>query len=76
MLTPRKKNITMKTRKINYKSILINVALLVIPFVLIAILYPVLPVITLPHLDVTGPTIRTTDKHVYYLLALIPIFYL
>jgi hypothetical protein len=64
----------MKTRKINYRSILIYLALLVIPIVLIALLYPILPVIQLPHLDVNGPIIRTLDKHVYYILALIPIF--
>jgi hypothetical protein len=64
----------MKSRKINYRAILINLALMVIPILLVALLYPILPVIQLPHLDVNDPTIRTLDKHVYYILALIPIF--
>jgi uncharacterized membrane protein len=64
---------SLKSRKINDRSILINLALLVIPVVLIAILYPHLPVIQLPHLGPNGSTIRTMDKHFYYLLALIPI---
>jgi hypothetical protein len=64
----------MKSRKINYRSILIYLALLLIPILLIVVLYPILPVIQLPHLDVTGPTIRTLDKRLYFILAFIPIF--
>jgi hypothetical protein len=64
----------MKSRKINYRSILINLAFLVIPIILVALFYPYLPVIQMPKIGINGPYIRTMDKHVYYLLALIPIF--
>jgi uncharacterized membrane protein len=64
----------MISRKINYRSILIIIALLVIPIVLVAVLYPILPVIQVPRLGLNGRYLKTVDKHVYYLLALIPIF--
>jgi hypothetical protein len=64
----------MKSHKINYRSILIIIALLAIPIVLVAILYPILPVIQVPRIGLNGRYLKTVDKHVYYLLALIPIF--
>lgn len=64
----------MKTRKINYRGILIAFAILVIPVGLMAILYPILPTIQVPRLGLNGPYVKTVDKHVYYLIALIPIF--
>jgi hypothetical protein len=63
----------LKSRKISYRSILINFALLAIPIILVAILYPNLPILKVPRLGFNGSYIKTVDKHIYYLLALIPI---
>jgi hypothetical protein len=64
----------MNSRKINYRSVLISIALVAIPIALVAILYPILPVIQVPRLGLNGRYLKIVDKHVYYLLALIPIF--
>ena len=64
----------MKSRKINYRNVLIFIALLVIPIVLVAIFYPILPVFQVPRIGPNGRYLKTVDKHVYYLLALIPVF--
>jgi len=65
----------MKSWKIPYRTILIVIALLVIPIGLVAVLYPILPVIQVPRLGPGGHYFKTVDKHVYYLLALIPIYF-
>jgi uncharacterized membrane protein len=65
----------MKTLKIHYQTILIALALLVIPIGLVAALYPILPTIQVPRIGVSGRYFKTVDKHVYYLLALIPIYF-
>jgi hypothetical protein len=64
----------MKSKKIHYQTILIVLALLVIPLGLIAALYPILPVIQVPRIGLSGRYYKTIDKHVYYLLALIPVY--
>lgn len=64
----------MKSRKINYRTILIYAALLIIPITLVVILYPSLPIIRVPRLGLRGSYIKAVDKHVYYLMALIPAF--
>jgi len=42
--------ITMEFRKINHRTILTSIALLVIPIALVAILFPILPIIQVPAL--------------------------
>jgi hypothetical protein len=63
----------MKTFKINARVLWINAALLLIPIALVAVLYPILPVLHVPRLGLNGSYLKTVDKHVYYLLAIIPI---
>jgi hypothetical protein len=64
----------MKSSNIHYQTILIVIALLVIPIGLIALLYPILPAIQVPRIGLSGRYLKTVDKHAYYLLALIPIY--
>jgi hypothetical protein len=64
----------MKPPKIAIRSILTDGALLLIPILLIAVLYPILPVLQVPRLGINGSYLKTVDKHVYYLFALLPIF--
>jgi hypothetical protein len=65
----------MKSSNIHYQTILIVLALMVIPLGLIAALYPILPVIQVPRIGLSGRYFKTADKHVYYLLALIPVYF-
>jgi len=62
----------MEFRKINHRTILTSIALLVIPIALVAILFPILSIIQVPRLGLNGRYLKTVDKHVYYLLVMIP----
>lgn len=61
----------MKPLKTIYRSLLIYAVLLVVPILLMAILFPCLPVIQLPRLGLNGSYVMTLDKYFYYLLVLI-----
>ena len=52
---------------------MIALAILVIPLVLVVIFYPALPILQLPRIGLSGSYVKTADKHVHYILALIPV---
>jgi hypothetical protein len=66
----------MNSRKINYRSILVNIALLAIPIALVTILYPSSPVIQVPRLGLNGMLSKNSRQTCLLSIGANPLIYL
>jgi len=64
----------MKSPRIDRRTLWIGIALVAVPVLLVALLYPLLPTLIVPRLGLNGAYDRIVPKPVYFLLALIPVF--